>query len=126
MPEFLNRYPDTKEEKFDAYLSYLKSTHFFYRIAQDRDIDSNIIKDQKHYGYPSEFIELLLKYFSVKFQSFEEFQYIWGDKTPLYVQHIDLLKEVFPDAQFIHIIRDSGNNAFFIKNDSLQINSNST
>jgi hypothetical protein len=30
----------------------------------------------------------------------------WGDKTPLYVRHIPLLDEIFPTAQFIHVIRD--------------------
>jgi len=30
----------------------------------------------------------------------------WGDKTPYYVFHINTLLEMFPDAQFIHIIRD--------------------
>ncbi len=31
---------------------------------------------------------------------------IWGDKSPDYTVHISLLKEVFPRARFIHIIRD--------------------
>jgi hypothetical protein len=30
----------------------------------------------------------------------------WGDKTPSYIAHIPLLAELFPGAQFIHIIRD--------------------
>jgi hypothetical protein len=30
----------------------------------------------------------------------------WGDKTPTYTGHIDLLHRLFPDAQFIHLIRD--------------------
>jgi len=30
----------------------------------------------------------------------------WGDKTPYYVLHMDLILEMFPSAQFIHIIRD--------------------
>jgi hypothetical protein len=30
----------------------------------------------------------------------------WGDKTPLYTVHIDSLAEIFPTAQFVHIIRD--------------------
>src|SRR5207237_1740039 len=30
----------------------------------------------------------------------------WGDKTPGYVEHLELLAELFPDARFIHIIRD--------------------
>jgi hypothetical protein len=30
----------------------------------------------------------------------------WGDKTPLYLSHVDMLADLFPTAQFIHIIRD--------------------
>lgn len=31
---------------------------------------------------------------------------IWGDKTPKHVMHIQFLKEMYPDAKFIHLIRD--------------------
>ncbi len=31
---------------------------------------------------------------------------IWGDKSPGYTTHMPLLKSLFPDARFIHIIRD--------------------
>jgi hypothetical protein len=30
----------------------------------------------------------------------------WGDKTPHYASHIPALVELFPDAQFVHIVRD--------------------
>ena len=30
----------------------------------------------------------------------------YGDKTPAYVQHIRLLAQVFPEARFVHLIRD--------------------
>ncbi len=30
----------------------------------------------------------------------------WGEKTPYYVLHMPLLLEMFPGAQFIHVIRD--------------------
>jgi LPS sulfotransferase NodH len=30
----------------------------------------------------------------------------WGDKTPLYMRHLDLLERLFPDAQYVHLIRD--------------------
>jgi hypothetical protein len=30
----------------------------------------------------------------------------WGDKTPYYVLHMKIILEIFPDAQFVHIIRD--------------------
>ena len=30
----------------------------------------------------------------------------WGDKTPIYASYVDLLHDLFPRAQFLHIIRD--------------------
>ena len=30
----------------------------------------------------------------------------WGDKTPSYAEHVALLDRLWPDAQFIHVIRD--------------------
>jgi hypothetical protein len=30
----------------------------------------------------------------------------WGDKTPLYMQHLPLLSRLFPGAAFVHLIRD--------------------
>jgi len=30
----------------------------------------------------------------------------WGDKTPEYTRHLPVLRELFPTAQFIHIVRD--------------------
>jgi hypothetical protein len=30
----------------------------------------------------------------------------FGDKTPMYMQHLGLLERLFPDAQYVHLIRD--------------------
>jgi hypothetical protein len=30
----------------------------------------------------------------------------WGDKTPMYMRHLDLIDRLFPDAQYVHLIRD--------------------
>jgi hypothetical protein len=30
----------------------------------------------------------------------------WGDKTPMYMQNLRLLERLFPDARFVHLIRD--------------------
>jgi len=30
----------------------------------------------------------------------------WGDKTPFYTSDIDVLHRVFPDAKFLHLVRD--------------------
>jgi hypothetical protein len=32
---------------------------------------------------------------------------IWGDKSPSNTKHIDLIKDAFPTAKFIHIVRDA-------------------
>ncbi len=30
----------------------------------------------------------------------------WGEKTPLHMHYVELIREIFPDAKLIHIIRD--------------------
>lgn len=30
----------------------------------------------------------------------------WGDKTPMYMRHLPLIERLFPDAQYVHLIRD--------------------
>jgi hypothetical protein len=30
----------------------------------------------------------------------------WGDKTPMYMRHLVLLRRLFPGAQYVHLIRD--------------------
>ena len=30
----------------------------------------------------------------------------WGDKTPMYMRHLSLIDRLFPDAQYVHLIRD--------------------
>ena len=40
----------------------------------------------------------------------------WGDKTPRYVEHIGLLGQLFPDARFIHLVRDGRNVALSYAN----------
>jgi Sulfotransferase family len=30
----------------------------------------------------------------------------WGDKTPMYMRHLPLLERLFPDAHYVHLVRD--------------------
>jgi Sulfotransferase family len=30
----------------------------------------------------------------------------WGDKTPMYMRHLPILERLFPDAQYVHLVRD--------------------
>ena len=31
---------------------------------------------------------------------------LWGDKTPMYMQFLPLIERLFPDARFVHLVRD--------------------
>jgi len=33
----------------------------------------------------------------------------WGDKTPRYIEHIELLASLFEDGRFVHVVRDGRN-----------------
>jgi Sulfotransferase family len=35
----------------------------------------------------------------------------WGDKTPMYMQYLPLLERLFPNARFVHLIRDGRDTA---------------
>lgn len=35
----------------------------------------------------------------------------WGDKTPMYMRHLFILRRLFPEAQYVHLIRDGRNAA---------------
>lgn len=41
---------------------------------------------------------------------------LWGDKTPRYVEHLDFLAKLLPEARFIHLIRDGRNVALSYAN----------
>lgn len=35
----------------------------------------------------------------------------WGDKTPMYMRHLPLLERLFPEARYVHLIRDGRDTA---------------
>jgi hypothetical protein len=35
----------------------------------------------------------------------------WGDKRPSYFRHVEVLRELWPDAQFVHLVRDARDSA---------------
>ncbi|HYW34314.1 MAG TPA: sulfotransferase [Balneolaceae bacterium] len=90
----------------DHYFSFLKDTTFYHRASRQKPLDESLIKSNIPSNEPADFIENILKYYSVKFHNFDTFNYIWGDKSPLYLRHTDLLFGLYPSAKILHIIRD--------------------
>jgi hypothetical protein len=50
---------------------------------------------------PATFLDALYGQYAHQFEAER-----WGDKTPVYTSYMDLIAQMFPTAQFIHIIRD--------------------
>lgn len=46
-------------------------------------------------------VDKLFKFFALK-----QNKKRWGEKTPMYLQHVKLLSDTFPSAKFVHIYRD--------------------
>jgi hypothetical protein len=73
-----------------------------------RDVVQN--PSQFYAGLPhkklSDFLDALYQLQVAKFAALR-----WGDKTPLYVQYLPVINKIFPNAQFIHLIRDGRDTA---------------
>ena len=80
----------------------------------------NYLKNSPHYALwnydPSKFLNWLEKQSSIFLKEFinnlfmsyaeSEGKIRWGDKTPSLFREVDLLYQLFPEAKFIHIVRD--------------------
>lgn len=108
IPYMINRFGNPpsfeKNDEFDRFYEELKKTTFYgwmekYGLFLSKDyIDQ--VADRKSW---SSIFESILRFYAPEERS-EDF--IWGDKSPTYLSHIKLLKEIFPEAKFLHIIRD--------------------
>ena len=63
----------------------------------------------------TKFIELLLKYYANEGSFKWDEKVIWGDKTPLYLRHLDILEKHFSTSKVVHIIRDPRDRALSVK-----------
>lgn len=91
--------------------------------------DSLFIKRYKYVTFPTldklkeinpiktveELIESVLKFYALNGSIDWSNEVIWGDKTPLYLRSIDILKKHFPNSKVIHIIRDPRDRAISVK-----------
>lgn len=106
IPYFYNKFnkiENFKDKKnFKLLYQYFSETFFFQRLTQK----INFINEESWYDSITDFtysgvIEAFYQSYTQK-----KNKKIWGDKTPSYLLHMPLLKSLFPEAKFIHIIRD--------------------
>lgn len=89
-------------KNFKKFYDDFKKTSFFYYINNADEIwtESGI------YEYCTDHsISKILEAIYSLHAEFEK-KPIWGDKTPEYLYHTRLIKKLFPNTRFIHIIRD--------------------
>ncbi len=90
----------------------------FVKIYESRNINYpkfEYLQDVKNVNSITQLIEELLKYYSKNGNWEWDEAWIWGDKTPLYLRHLNLLQKVFPKSKVIHIIRDPRDRALSVK-----------
>jgi hypothetical protein len=92
------------DDDFTRFYNDIKKTVFWRLVNIEKEELSKeyIIKNSNIDSWASIF-EVILKYYAPGNRNHD---FIWGDKTPIYLDKIRLLKTIFPQAKFIHIIRD--------------------
>jgi hypothetical protein len=108
IPWFVHRYPEAPavrdKKALDRFYSDFCRTTFFQNMhARGQTVTLNQLTAAVDApGWPGIF-SAILRLFRPPGKPADA---VWGDKTPTYLFHMPLLKELFPEARFLHIIRD--------------------
>ena len=105
-----------------AFLRPIIKKKYIYNEISGKDLKRiyNYLKNSPHYALwnydSSKFLNWLEMQHSISLKEFinnlymsyaeSEGKIIWGDKTPSLLRKVDLLYRLFPEAKFIHIVRD--------------------
>nr|WP_321404964.1 sulfotransferase [uncultured Desulfobacter sp.] len=100
----LQKYGDLKkDENLRRLINNISEERFFKRSQKfnnfklDPDQFYNDVKDRTFRGVLDAAFLQLAKHLQMD---------RWGDKTPEYVHNLHVLRKLYPDAQYIHIVRD--------------------
>jgi hypothetical protein len=88
----------------ELFIKRLHQTVFYQTLSQQGyTFQAEALYQQARLDSWASIFEVILKHFSPKAKRAEA---IWGDKTPGYLNHMPLLKQLYPQAKFLHLIRD--------------------
>lgn len=107
-------------KQIDGYITDLKTS----KKIETWDLDYTLLKELIITSKPADYAELSsLVYTSYSLQKGKNIK-LWGDKNNYYIKHLDDLLDIYPEAYFIHIIRDGRDVACSYRAlDKLQTNS---
>jgi hypothetical protein len=103
IPYFFNKHPHAKlsQKKVARILDIIFSRYRYVEDWQGARPDSQEFYERMPTKDPSAFLNQLYSDYARQNGALR-----WGDKTPIYASYVDLIHKIFPEAQFIHIIRD--------------------
>ena len=103
IPRLLGTRPDRalkRAEAVDLVETVLRYRSFF-KDWRGEQLDPVVLADSLTERKPAMIVDALFSEYARQFGAER-----WGDKSPIYTMHVDLLARAFPTAQFIHVIRD--------------------
>ena len=117
IPKLYRRFEDfgdlTDRDKFDNFFRFIENTYFIKSLLSNPKYSSIDSEKWFHAIGDASFPEVIAAFFILHAQC--DKKTIWGDKSPHYMNEISLLKQLFPEAKFIHIIRDVRDNCLSIQ-----------
>lgn len=118
IPYLMNKFGDPpqfeNDTEFQNFYDALTETTFWGNMHSmgftlDKEYLEQKITDRTSW---SEIFEVIFKFY---IPDGKDNDVIWGDKTPQYLPRIQLLKTLYPQAKFIHIIRNPGDYCISVK-----------
>lgn len=104
LPEFGDL---SREDNLTRLLAEISSHHFV--IKGNLLPDPHLVMKLQPTTYP-EVIDAMFSVLAIR-----DVKPRWGDKTPSYVSEMDVLWKLFPNAKFIHLVRDGRDVALSLK-----------
>lgn len=103
IPRFFERRPeeDLEEQQISGILQTIFTRYRFVKEWKGDAPSAQTILHMMKSRTPAAFLEALYRTYAALYGASR-----WGDKTPIYTSYIPLLHRLFPQAQFLHIIRD--------------------
>lgn len=106
IPYFIKKYgmtPNFDNKSINEIIFDIKKSLFYYYAKKGKyHFNENHFKTNINYNSLTSIIKYILQNFSKN----KGDDILWGDKTPRYINHITTLYTAFPNAKFIHIVRD--------------------
>lgn len=101
--EFAGRRGPPDDRSREKFIRRFRHGVFYNNMArQGRYLPVETLRNLVDRPTWSDIIEAIFRYYAGP----AEVDYIWGDKTPRYLNHMQLLQAHFPRARFLHIYRD--------------------